>query len=64
MWLDALDGGPGLPPRILAVANQTIVVMAIAGDPKVTGGAHLFLRCKGDDISASIEPELDQGNRS
>jgi hypothetical protein len=64
MWLDALDGGPGLRPRILVVGDQTIVVLTIAGDTSVTGCAHLFLRCQGGDVSASIEPNLDDRSSS
>jgi hypothetical protein len=60
MWLDALDGGPGLRPRILVVGEQTIIVLNIAGDPAVTGGAHLFVRCDGDEIALAIEPNIDQ----
>jgi hypothetical protein len=57
MWLDALDGGPGLPPLTLVVGDRTIVVLAIARENGVSAGTRLVLRCQGADVLASIEPE-------
>jgi hypothetical protein len=57
MWLDALDGGPGLRPLTLVIGDRTIVVLAIAREHGVRAGARLVLRCQGDDVLASIEPE-------
>jgi hypothetical protein len=57
MWLDALDGGPGLRPMILFIGDKTVFVLTIAGDNSVTGGARLVLRSQGDHLSASIEPD-------
>jgi hypothetical protein len=58
MWLEALDGGPGLRPIISSVGDKTIVVLKIAGDIRLTGGGRLVLRCQGDEVSATIEPNL------
>ena len=58
MWLDALDGGPGLRPMILFIGDRMVFVLTIAGDTSGMGGSRLVLRSKGDDLSASIEPDL------
>jgi hypothetical protein len=58
MWLDALDGGPGLRPMILSIGEKTVVVMKIAGDIRVTAGGRLVVRSLGDTVTASIEPNV------
>ena len=58
MWLDALDGGPGLRPMILSIGDKTVFVMKIAGDTRLTGGGRLILRSLGDELTASIEPNV------
>ena len=58
MWLDALDGAPGLRPMVLSIGEKTVVVMKIAGDLRVTGGGRLVLRSQGAELSASIEPNV------
>jgi hypothetical protein len=56
MWLEALDGGPGLKPMILCIGDRMVFVLTIAGDNSAIGGGRLVLRCQGDEVSASIEP--------
>jgi hypothetical protein len=58
MWLDALDGGPGLRPMILSIGEKTVFVMKIAGDIRLTGGGRLIVRSVGDELTASIEPNV------
>ena len=58
MWFDALDGGPGLRPMILSIGEKTVFVMKIAGDVRVTAGGRLVVRCLGDVLTASIEPNV------
>jgi hypothetical protein len=58
MWLDALDGGPGLRPLTLVVGDRTTIVLAIAREHGVSAGARLVIRCQGADVLASIEPTL------
>ena len=55
MWLDALDGGPGLRPIILFIGGRTICVLAIATDTAVNAGVRLVLRYHGDDLTAALE---------
>ena len=56
MWLDALDGGPGLQPEILFLGDTMIVVLTIAADTPLTAGVKLVLRCRGNDVSAAVRP--------
>ena len=61
MWLDALDGGPGLRPLILFLGEKTVFVMKIAGTSTgpstVDAGSRLILRCVGNDVTVAIEPD-------
>ncbi len=58
MWLDALDGGPGLRPLTIVIGDRTIVVLAIAREQGMKAGTRLVLRCQGTEVLASIEPKL------
>jgi len=63
MWLDALDGGPGLRPLILFLGEKTVFVMKIAGTPPESAGSRLIVRCVGSDVTVAIEPDPKGGNK-
>jgi hypothetical protein len=61
MWLDALDGGPGLRPLTLVIGDRTIVVLAIAREQGMNAGRGSFsavraLRCWRQS-SQNLKPE-------
>jgi hypothetical protein len=61
MWLEALDGRPGVPPETRYLPDAVIVLFQMMWGPAAASRGQLILRCDKDGglsaaISATREP--------